>query len=204
MKLYASQGSPFARKIRVMLIEKNAPHEVEMVDLWAGANDLKKTNPLGKVPALRLDDERALVNSPLIADYVDARFPEPRFIPADPDRRLEVRRWEALADGTMDAAVASFYEMRFHDERKRSRVWLERQRGKLDSGFAALERMLGDRAWCVGDAMTLADIALACHIGFISARRAEFFPQETYPGLAQLWKRLEARESFKRTVPPPA
>lgn len=203
MKLYASTGSPFARKIRVMLIEKNAPHEVEMVDLWA-ANEFKKTNPVGKVPALQLDDGRVLVNSPLIADYVDARFPGPRFIPADPDQRLEVRRWEALADGTMDAAVASFYEMRFHDERKRSRVWLDRQRGKLDSGFAALEGMLGDRPWCVGDAMSLADIALACHIGFISARRAEFFPQEKYPGLARLWQRLEARESFKRTVPPPA
>ncbi len=203
MKLFASQGSPFARKIRVMLIEKNAPHEVEMVDLWA-ANDLKKTNPVGKVPALELDDGRALVNSPLIADYVDGRFPEPRFIPADPDQRLDVRRWEALADATMDAAVASIYEARFHDEAKRSREFLERQRGKLDSGFAALERMLGNRQWCVGNSMSLADIALACHIGFISARRPEFFPQEKFPGLAKLWKSLEARESFRKTVPPPA
>ena len=203
MKLFASQGSPFARKIRVMLIEKSAPHEVEMVDLWA-ANNFKKTNPIGKVPALKLDDGRALVNSPLIADYVDGRFPEPRFIPADPDQRLEVRRWEALADGTMDAAVACFYEARFHDEASRSRAWLERQRGKLDSGFAALERMLEARPWCVGGAMSLADIALACNIGFINVRRPEFFPQEKYPGLTKLWKNLESRESFRKTVPPPA
>ncbi len=203
MKLYISSGSPFARKIRVMLIEKNAPHEVETVDLWA-ANDLKQTNPVGKVPALKLDDGRVLVNSPLIADYVDSRFPAPRFIPADADERLDVRRWEAMADATMDAAVASIYEARFHDETKRSREWLERQRGKLDSGFAALERMLGGRQWCVGDAMTLADIALACHIGFISSRRPEFFLQEKYPGLTRLWKNLETRDSFKRTVPPPA
>jgi len=165
---------------------------------------LKQVNPIGKVPALKLDDGRVLVNSPLIADYVDGRFPQPRFIPADPDARLEVRRWEALADGTMDAAVATFYEARFHDEARRSREWLERQRGKLDSGFAALEEMLGNRQWCVGGAMSLADIALACHIGFISVRRPEFFPQEKHPGLARLWKSLEARESFKRTAPPPA
>jgi len=203
MKLYISAGSPFARKIRVMLLEKRAPHEVETVDLWA-ANDLKQTNPVGKVPALKLDDGRVLVNSPLIADYVDSRFPAPRFIPAEEDGRLDVRRWEAMADATMEAAVASIYEARFHDETKRSREWLERQRGKLDSGFAALERMLGGRQWCVGGAMTLADIALACHIGFISARRPEFFSQEKYPGLAKLWKTLEERESFKRTVPPPA
>ena len=201
MKLYASLGSPFARKIRVMLIEKNAPHEVEMVDLWA-PNDLKRTNPIGKVPALRLDDGRSLASSPLIADYVDGRFPEPRFIPADPERRLEVRRWEALADGIMDAAVASIYEARFHDEAKRSREYLERQRGKLDAGFAALEEMLDARRWCVGDAMSLADIAVACHIGFIALRRPEYFPQDRYPGLARLWKMMEARESMRKTVPP--
>ena len=203
MKLYISAGSPFARKIRVMLIEKNAPHEIETVDLWA-ANDLQQTNPVGKVPALRLDDGRVLVNSSLIADYVDGRFPEPRFIPADPDGRLDVRRWEAIADATMDAAVASIYEARFHDAQKRSQEWLERQRGKLDSGFAALERMLDDRAWCVGSGMTLADIALGCHIGFICSRRPEFFPPERYPALARLWKTLEARESFRKTVAPPA
>jgi len=201
MKLYASPGSPFARKIRVMLLEKNAPHEVEMVDLFA-VNDFKRVNPAGKVPALELDDGRVLVNSPLIADYVDGRFPRPRFIPADAEGRLEVRRWEALADATMDAAVASFYEVRFHDEASRSRTWLERQRSKIDSGFTVLEHMLGGREWCVGGAMTLADISVACHIGFVNVRRPEFFAQQKHPGLTRLWKRLEERESFTQTVPP--
>lgn len=203
MKLYASSGSPFARKIRVMLIEKKAPHEVEMVDLWA-PSDYQETNPVGKVPALRLDDGRVIVNSPLIADYVDGRFPQPRFIPADPEQRLEVRRWEALADATMDAAVASLYEARFHDEAKRSQAFLDRQRGKIDAGFAALERALGGRQWCVGEAMSLADIATACHIAFILLRRPEFFPAERYPGLARLARAVGARDSMKQTVPPPA
>jgi glutathione S-transferase len=203
MKLYISAASSYSRKIHVMLIEKGIAHDVETVNLWE-PNDLKQTNPIGKVPALRLDDGRVLINSPLIADYVDSRFPEPCFIPADPDGRLEVRRWEALADGAMDAVSASLYEMRFHDEAQRSREWLERQRGKFEVGFAALERMLGGRAWCVGDAMSLADIALACHIGFIALRRPQFFPQEKYPGLTRLWKNLETRDSFRQTAPPPA
>jgi|SRR5688572_13245726 glutathione S-transferase len=203
MKLYISAGSPFARKIRVMLIEKQAPHEVEMVDLWA-ANDYEETNPVGKVPALKLDDGRVLVNSPLIADYVDGRFPRPRFIPEDPDWRLEVRRWEALADATMDAAVASLYEARFHDEARRSQAFLDRQRGKIEGGFAALERALGGRRWCVADAMSLADIAIACHIGFILVRRPEFFPADRYPGLARLSREVGARDSMKQTAPPPA
>ncbi len=203
MKLYASPGSSFARKIRVMLIEKNVAHEIEMINLWE-ANDLKKTNPVGKVPALKLDDGRVVISSPLIADYVDNQFPVPRFIPADPERRLEVRQWEALADGAMEAVGASLYEMRFHDEAKRSQAWLDRQRGKVDAGFAALEGMLGNRTWCVGDAITLADIAIACHLGFITLRAPQFFPQDQYPGLTRLWRNMESRESLRRTAPPPA
>lgn len=203
MKLYASLASSFARKIRVMLIEKSAKHEVEMVNLWE-PNVLKNINPIGKVPALQLDDGRVLISSPLIADYVDSRFQNPRFIPEDPEQRIEVRRWEAFADGTMDAVSASLYEMRFHDEAKCSQDWLDRQRGKIDAGFAALEQMLGNRPWCVGDTMSLADIAIACHLGFITLRAPQFFPQEKYPNLAQLWKSMEARESMKQTAPPPA
>ena len=201
MKLYASLGSSFARKIRVMLIEKGVPHELEMVNLWE-PNDLKKTNPIGKVPAVKLDDGRVLINSPLIADYIDNRYPDPRFISTDPEERLEVKRWEALADGTMDAVGASMYEARFHDAAKRSHEWLERQRAKVEAGFAVLEEMLADRQWRVGGAMSLADIAVACHIGFIALRRPDLFAQEKYQGLARLWKNMEARQSMKATAPP--
>lgn len=203
MKLYISAASSYSRKIRVMLIEKGVPHEVETVNLWE-PNDLKKTNPLGKVPALKLDDGSVLINSPLIADWLDSRYPNPRFIPEEAEGRFEVRRWEALADGTMDAVAASLYELRFHDEARRSRDWLERQRGKFESGFAAMEQQLGGRTWCVGESMSLADIALACHIGFVTLRRPEWVPEGSFPGLTGLCRRLEGRESFIRTAPPPA
>lgn len=203
MKLYISAASSFSRKVRVMLIEKGVEHDVETVNLWE-PNDLKLTNPIGKVPALKLDDGRVLINSPLIADYLDSRFPAPRFIPAEAEARIEVRRCEALADGAMEAVSASLYEMRFHDKNQRSAEWLERQHGKFEAGFAALEQMLGQRAWCVGEAMSLADITLACHIGFISLRQPQFFPQKNYPGLTRLWKHLEKRDSFRQTAPPPA
>ena len=121
MKLDAAPGSSFARKIRVMMLEKNVSHEVVLLNLWE-PNDYQTVNPIGKVPALKLDDGRVLINSPLIADYVDGKYPSPRFIPADPGARLEVRRWEALADGAMDSISASIYETRFHDEDARSHV----------------------------------------------------------------------------------
>jgi glutathione S-transferase len=203
MKLYASPASSFARKIRVMLIEKGIQHELELLNLWE-PNELQKTNPIGKVPALTLDDGRVLINSPLIADYLDSKYPSPRLIPADTDARLEVRSREALADGTMDAVAASIYEARFHDEATRSQPWLDRQRGKLEAGFAALERALGGRAWLVGDSMSLADIAIGCHLGFIIARAPQFFSREKCPNLERLWNTLEGRESFKKSAPPPA
>ncbi|MEO8157900.1 MAG: glutathione S-transferase N-terminal domain-containing protein [Betaproteobacteria bacterium] len=203
MKLYASPGSSFARKIRVMMLEKNVSHEVVLLNLWE-PNDYQTVNPIGKVPALKLDDGRVLINSPLIADYVDGKYPSPRFIPADPDARLEVRRWEAVADGAMDAIAASMYETRFHDEAARSQVWLDRQRGKIDAGLAALDGFLGNRAWLVGDTMSLADLAIACHLGFVSRRAPQYFPQERFKNLARLCKTMEARESMQKTAPPPA
>lgn len=202
MKLYISATSPFARKVRVLLIEKQVPHEVEVVDLWS-PNELQQINPIGKVPALVLDDGRAMAGSAFIADWVDGRYPRPRFIPADDDGRLEARRWESFADGVMDAVAASVYEMRFHDEASRSRSWLERQRGKVDAGLAALERQLGTRRWLCGEAMSVADIAVACHLGFVRARAPQFFDAARLPGLARLSAGLDERDSFRATAPPP-
>jgi glutathione S-transferase len=203
MKLYASPASSFARKIRVLLLEKSLPHELELVNLWE-PNKLHLANPLGKVPSLELDDGEVLITSPLIADYLDGKHPQPRFIPEDFRARTAVKRWEALADGAMDAVAATLYENRFHDEAKRSQPWLDRQRKKFEGGFGQMEAMLDNRSWCVGDAMSIADIAIACHLGFINLRAPQFFPQEKYPALTRLWKTLEARESFKKTAPPPA
>ena len=184
-----------------MLLEKGVEHELEIVNLWE-PNQLHQTNPIGKVPALKLDDGRVLVSSPLIADFVDGKYPRPRFIPEDFEARIEVRRWEALVDGTMDAISATLYEIRFHDEAKRSPAWLDRQRKKFEGGFAALEGMLGGRNWCVGDGMTLAGIAIASHLGFLNLRAPHYFPRDRYPGLTRLWSRMEERDSFKRTAPP--
>lgn len=184
-----------------MLLEKRVEHEIELVNLWE-PNELHHVNPLGKVPALQLDDGRVLISSPLLAEFVDSRYPSPRLIPEDFEARIEVRSWEALADGSMDAVSATLYEMRFHDDAKRSEAWLDRQRKKFETGFKTLEAMLGGRQWCVGDAMSLADVAVACHLGFINLRVPQYFPQDEYPGLSRLWRNMEERDSFKRTAPP--
>jgi glutathione S-transferase len=96
------------------------------------------------------------------------------------------------------------YERRFHDEAKRSQEWFARQQKKWQAGFAALEGMLGDREWCVGSRLTLADVAIGCHLGFIALRQPQWFPVERYPQLARLWRKLEERDSFRQTAPPKA
>jgi glutathione S-transferase len=201
MKLYASAASSFARKIRVMLLEKGIEHELQLVNLWE-PNELHHVNPLGKVPALHLDDGSVLISSPLVADFIDCKYPSPRLIPEDFEARTEVRRWEALADGSMDAVSATLYEMRFHDEAKRSEAWMDRQRKKFEGGFKTLEAMLGGRHRCVGDNLTLADVSVACHLGFINLRVPQYFPPDKYPGLVRLWRSMEERDSFKKTAPP--
>jgi glutathione S-transferase len=205
MKLHHSPTSPFVRKVMMAVHEFGLEGRVELLaaDVW-GSDKIRADNPLGKVPALQLDDGRVLVSSPLIGDYVDSKHPDPRFIPEDLEGRIEVRRWEALADGVMDSVAAVMYEARFHDEATRSKDWFARQQKKWQNGFAALEGMLGDREWCVGSHMTLADIAVGCHLGFIGLRVPQYFPTDRYPRLARLWRKLEARDSFRKTAPPKA
>ena len=203
IKLYASAASSFARKIRVILLEKGVKHELEVINLWE-PNELHRVNPLSKVPALKLDDGRVFAGSPVIAEWVDGTYPDPRFLPQDFEARMEVKRWEALADGSMEAVSATLYEARFHDEAKRSEAWLDRLRKKFERGFNTLEAMLGDRRWCVGTQMSVADIAIACHLGFINVRVPQYFPRDRYPGLTRLWSSLEERDSFKQTAPPSA
>ena len=90
------------------------------------------------------------------------------------------------------------------DEATRSQAYLARLRGKIDAGLSALDGWLGNRAWLVGDSMTLADLAISCHIGFLAVRTPHLSPQDKYQNLARLWKTMEGRESMKKTVPPPA
>jgi glutathione S-transferase len=109
-----------------------------------------------------------------------------------------------VADGMMDAVAVTFYENRFHDEATRSQAYLTRLRGKIDAGLSVLDGLLGKRPWLVGESMSLADLAISCHIGFLAVRMPQLFPQERFANLARLWKTMEARESMKKTVPPPA
>jgi glutathione S-transferase len=200
MKLLASLTSPYVRKVRVVLAEKKIDYELVLESPWVEGNKVSLSNPLGKIPVLILDDESTVFDSRVIAEYLDTMAPNNRLIPASGRERISVKRWEALADGVLDAAVAAFLEERRPDG-ERSPSWIQRQRGKIDLTLQAMSEDLGDQAWCHGNSMTLADISVGCALGYLLLRLADLRWAETYPNLARLYEKLMLRPAFADTVP---
>ena len=201
MKLIASLTSPYARKIRVVLMEKRIEVDLVEENVWAADTKVSLHNPLTKVPVLVLDDGTSLYDSRVIAEFLDGITPVSRLIPEGGRDRAMVKRLEALGDGITDAGVAIFLE-RKRDTVLQGRDWITRQMGKVDSGIAAVARELGDRKFCQGENMTLGDISVACGLLWLEFRMPEIKWRETYPNLKSWIERLEARASFMETKQP--
>jgi glutathione S-transferase len=106
MKLLGTNTSPYVRKVRLVLLEKNIRHDYLVDPPREPGSQVVKVNPLGRIPALILDDETCVFDSPVIAEYADTLNDTPVLIPrTDVLARMRVKRWEALADGIMDSAV---------------------------------------------------------------------------------------------------
>jgi glutathione S-transferase len=136
----------------------------------------------------------------VIVEFLDNVSPLSRLIPAANRERIEVRRWEALADGVLDAGVLVRME-RQRPENERSPSWIERQLRKMNAGLEMLDRDLGANAWCAGNGYTLADIALGACLGWLDFRYAELGWREACPNLARHFDKLSERTSFIDTVP---
>lgn len=203
MKLIGSLTSPYVRKVRIVLGEKSIDHEFTNDPPFSPDTRVAQVNPLGKVPALIMDDGYILFDSRVIVEYLDdLNGPESgRLIPAVGPQRLRVKRWEALADGIIDACVAIYLE-RKRPESQQSQEWIERQQKKIDQGLQAVAAELGDKPWCEGESMTLADIALGCAFGYLDARFPAVKWRDTYPNLVRLADKLAERQSFKTTIAP--
>lgn len=201
MKLFGSPGSPFARKVRIVLAEKQIPYEYGVARGSAPGSPVPQFNPLGKIPTLVLDDGRAIYDSPVIVEYLDGLGSGPRLIPEAPAERIEVKRWEALGDGITEATVNINHEYREPKEKQRSPEWFERQRAKIDRGLAVMEKDLGAAEFCFGGRFTLADIAAGYALGYLDYALPEVEWRKAHPGLARLAERLFARASFSSTDP---
>ncbi len=200
MKLIGSLSSPFARKVRVALAEKRVDCEFVIDSPSDPATRVPEFNPLGKIPVLVIDDGSTIFDSPVIVEYLDSISPVGRLIPEPIRQRIQVRRWEAVADGMMDAAVLLVQEGRRPKELQSESV-IARQRGKIDRALAWAGADLADKTWCAAETYSLADIALGCALGFLDFRFKDIDWRGKYPNLRQHADKLYKLPPFEATVP---
>ena len=201
MKLIASPTSPYARKVRIALAEKKIEYTLVDDSPWSADSTVPGLNPLGKVPVLVLDDGATLFDSRVIVEYLDTVSPVSRLIPEPSRQRIAVKRWEALADGVCDAAVAIILE-RKRPTRQQSADAIERQRQKVERAVAEFAGELGEKPWCSGDSYSLADIAVGCALGYLDLRHPDLDWRGQHANLARLADKLGRRASFVESAPP--
>ena len=202
MKLVTSLTSPYGRKVRIVLLEKKIPFQLQVENPWLPESLIADLNPLGKVPVLVLEDGVSVFDSRVIVEYLDTLTPVEHLIPRDAKSRMMVRGIEALADGMIDAAVASYLERKRVAE-KQDTDWIALQEKALQRSLQALSDALSDKNLFLGTSMTLADIATGCALGYLDLRFAHLNWRELHPNLAEHAAKLAARASFKESVPVP-
>ena len=202
MKLVGSYTSPFVRKISVLLLEKGIAFDFINEQPYSADTGVAQYTPLGKVPALVTDDGECWYDSPIIAQYIELLGVAPQMVPSDPPQALRIRQLEALADGIMDAGLASVREQA-RPAAQQSEEEVLRQREKISRSLDALEGYLNDGTLKT-DELNLATIAIACAIGYLNFRRIAPGWCVDRPQLVKLAETLFLRESFARTEPPKA
>jgi len=204
MKLIGSLTSPYVRKVRVVLAEKKLEFQFVEEDVWSKASTIGSANPLGKVPCLIMEGGEAMFDSRVITEYLDTMSPVGKLIPTSGRERAEVKTWEALADGLLDAAIAARLEATWtgRTDAQRCSAWIDRQMDKIHASLAAMERGLGDKPFCSGVYLSLSDVAVGCALGYLDFRFPQLDWRSAHPQLARLFEKLAQRPSFIDTCPP--
>ncbi|MES2280339.1 MAG: glutathione S-transferase N-terminal domain-containing protein [Pseudomonadota bacterium] len=203
MKLIGSNTSPYVRKVRVVMAEKKLDYHFIEEDVWAAGTNIGESNPLGKVPCLVMEGGEAVFDSRVIVEYLDTLSPVGKLIPAQGRERAEVKTWEALADGLMDAAILARLEATWsgRTDAQRSQAWIDRQMAKIDGVLKAMSVGLADKPFCSGIHFSLSDVAVGCALGYLDLRFAHIDWRGGYANLAKLQEKLTQRASFVDTLP---
>ncbi|MEO6293966.1 MAG: glutathione S-transferase N-terminal domain-containing protein [Burkholderiaceae bacterium] len=203
LKLIGATTSPYVRKVRIVMAEKKLDYAFVEENVWAADTTISHANPLGKVPCLIMEAGEALFDSRVIVEYLDILSPVGKLIPVSGRERAEVKTWEALADGLLDAAILTRLEATWagRTEAQRSQVWIDRQLGKVHDSLKAMSTGLGDKPFCSGIHLTLSDIAVGSALGYLDFRFPEIDWRDTHPNLAKLQEKLMQKQSFIDTIP---
>ncbi|HTH77934.1 MAG TPA: glutathione S-transferase N-terminal domain-containing protein [Ramlibacter sp.] len=203
MKLIGAISSPYVRKVRIVMAEKKLEYDFVLEDVWAADTAIAQSNPLGKVPCLVMEGGEALFDSRVIVEYLDTLSPVGKLIPAVGRERAEVKTWEALADGVLDASVLARLEAQWAGRKKneRSQAWIDRQLAKVNASVKAMSQGLGEKPFCAGIYLSLADISVGCALGYLEFRFPDIDWRGPYPNLGKLYDKLMTRPSFTETRP---
>lgn len=203
MKLIGSNTSPYVRKVRIVMAEKKLDYQHVQEDVWAAGTTIGESNPLGKVPCLVMEGGEAVFDSRVIVEYLDTLSPVGKLIPSQGRERAEVKTWEALADGLMDAAILARLEATWsgRSDAQRSQPWIDRQLDKINATLKSMSTGLADKPFCSGIHFSLSDVAVGCALGYLDLRFSQIAWRERYANLARLQEKLVQRPSFVETNP---
>ncbi len=199
MKLRYSPTSPYVRKVSVTAIELGLTGRIERVptDLQDGNSGIAEHNPLGKVPALILDDGGVLYDSPVICEYLDRLHDGPPIFPVGGPARWTALRQQALGDGILDAAILRMLEMVRRPEKFRWQGWIDHQTAKVTR---AVERFEAEAAALEGP-LTIGRITAGCALGYLDFRAPELDWRAGRPKLAAWYEDFAQRLAMRETVP---
>jgi len=200
LTLRSSPASPFVRKVTIAASVLGLDREiaVELADTVDPKDTVRQQNPLGKIPALVLEDGTVLFDSRVILEYLDHRAGGGRIIPKDANARFADLRLQALADGLMDASILLVYEGRWRPAEKHEPKWVDHQAGKVARALASLEASPAG----LDAPPTVGQIALACALGYRDFRFAGTWRKD-HPRLVAWLDNFAARvPAFAASKPP--
>ncbi len=202
MKILVLETSPYVRKVCIVADEKGLAYERVATNPRARPALLAKNNPMGKVPVLIDDRGRAIFDSNVIVDYLDAKGGEPFFIPTDMEERAEVKTVVSSADGIVDA-VAAVAMAGFVDKGNISERWAGWQHGKAATALEWLEKRSKDGNYFCFGRLTLADVALVCALDFLDrVPSAQISWRDRCPRLLSSFEMLSQRDAFAKNLKP--
>ncbi|OUL31999.1 glutathione S-transferase [Nostoc sp. T09] len=196
--LYYTQRSPYARKVRIVLAEKQLPCELKETDINNKSREFISLSPIRKVPLLV--DENGLVfwDSTLIVEYLDETYPQPGFYPSDRIERLCCRQGEELADNLIDNVVGLWYETRKGNQADFGTQ--AKYQSNINRVLGVFEQQLTVSAYLFNETLSAVDVAAISGLGYYSLRFGNNWQQE-YPKLSQWFEVLHQRQSVYSTMP---
>jgi glutathione S-transferase len=200
LTLRSSPASPFVRKIRIAasLLGLEREITVEIADTMNASDTVRQQNPLGKIPALVLEDGMVLFDSRVILDYLDHRAGGGKIVPKDAAARFAALRLQALADGIMDASILVIYEGRWRPAERHEPKWVDHQAGKVTRALASLEAAPPP----IDAPPNVGQIALACALGYRDFRFAGTWRKDHPRLVAWLDQFAAGVPAFAATKPP--